>query len=58
MEKPHHKILSGFNPKLSQNLGVLGFRAPILGEHTNKVLQEAGLAEEQITLVKESGALA
>lgn len=55
---PHYQILSGIIPKLSQNLGVVGYRAPNLGEHTNKLLQEAGPTEEQITLVKKSGVLA
>jgi len=58
MEKPHHQILSGIIPKLSQNLGVVRYRAPNLSEHTNTVLPEAGFTDEQITLVKESGALA
>jgi formyl-CoA transferase len=48
----------GIIPKLSQNPGVIRYRAPTLGEHTNKVLQEAGLTEEQITLLKQSGVLA
>jgi formyl-CoA transferase len=48
----------GIIPKLSQNPGVIRYRAPTLGEHTNKVLQEAGLTEEQITLLKKSGVLA
>lgn len=48
----------GIIPKLSQNPGAIRYRAPILGEHTDKVLQAAGLTEEQITLLKKSGVLA
>jgi formyl-CoA transferase len=48
----------GIIPKLSQNPGAIRYRAPILGEHTDKVLQAAGLTEEQIALLKKSGVLA
>ena len=48
----------GIIPKLSQNPGAIRYRAPILGEHTDKVLQAAGLTEEQITHLKKSGVLA
>jgi formyl-CoA transferase len=47
----------GIIPKLSQNPGAIRYRAPTLGEHTHKVLQEAGLTEEQIMLLKKSGVL-
>ena len=48
----------GIIPKLSQNPGAIRYRAPTLGEHTEKVLQAAGLTEEQISLLKKSGVLA
>jgi formyl-CoA transferase len=48
----------GIIPKLSQNPGAIRYRAPTLGEHTDKVLEAAGLTEEQITLLKKSGVLA
>jgi len=48
----------GIIPKLSQNPGSIRFRAPTLGEHTDAVLQSAGLSEEQITILKKSGVLA
>jgi formyl-CoA transferase len=47
----------GIIPKLSQNPGSIRYRAPTLGEHTNKVLKSAGLTEEQITILKKSGVL-
>jgi formyl-CoA transferase len=48
----------GIIPKLSQNPGAIRYRAPTLGEHTERVLQAAGLTEEQISLLKKSGVLA
>jgi len=47
----------GIIPKLSQNPGSIRYRAPTLGEHTNEVLKSAGLTEEQIRILKKSGAL-
>ena len=48
----------GIIPKLSQNPGAIRYRAPTLGEHTNQVLNAAGLTDEQISLLKKSGVLA
>ncbi|OWF66066.1 formyl-CoA transferase [Polynucleobacter hirudinilacicola] len=48
----------GIIPKLSQNPGLIRYRAPTLGEHTDEVLKSAGLTEEQITTLKKSGVLA
>ena len=48
----------GVIPKLSQNPGAIRYRAPTLGEHTDEVLKSAGLTEEQITTLKQSGILA
>ena len=48
----------GIIPKLSQTPGSIRFRAPTLGEHTDAVLQSAGLSEEQIAILKKSGVLA
>jgi len=47
----------GIIPKLSQNPGSIRYRAPTLGEHTDEVLKSAGLTEEQIRILKKSGAL-
>ena len=47
----------GIIPKLSQNPGSIRYRAPTLGEHTDKVLKSAGLTEEQIAILKKSGVL-
>jgi formyl-CoA transferase len=44
-------------PILSENPGAIRDRAPILGEHTDAVLLEAGLTEAQIAALRERGIL-
>jgi len=45
-------------PQLSDNPGAITRRAPTLGEHTDAVLNEAGLTTEQIATLRARGVLA
>jgi len=49
--------MPGVVPKLSNNPGVIRYRAPTLGEHTDIILQSLGLSAEQIKALKEAGIL-
>jgi formyl-CoA transferase len=49
--------MPGVVPKLSNNPGAIRHRAPILGEHTDIILQSLGLSAEQIKALKEAGIL-
>ncbi|WP_019142503.1 CaiB/BaiF CoA transferase family protein [Noviherbaspirillum massiliense] len=48
----------GIMPKLSENPGAIRFRAPVLGEHTEQVLKDAGLTADQIAALKAKGIIA
>ncbi|RJF96842.1 CoA transferase [Noviherbaspirillum cavernae] len=48
----------GIMPKLSDTPGAIHSRAPVLGEHTGKVLAEAGLAADEIALLRARGVIA
>jgi formyl-CoA transferase len=45
----------GIIPKLSDTPGAIRFRAPVLGEHTDTILGQAGLSQEQIESLKTEG---
>jgi formyl-CoA transferase len=45
----------GIIPKLSGNPGAIHARGPTLGEHTDAILQQAGLTAEQIAALKAKG---
>jgi formyl-CoA transferase len=45
----------GIIPKLSGNPGAIHARGPTLGEHTDTILQQAGLTAEQIAALKAKG---
>ncbi|MES2536778.1 MAG: CaiB/BaiF CoA-transferase family protein [Pseudomonadota bacterium] len=48
----------GIMPKLSGNPGAIHSRAPMLGEHTQQVLANAGLSDAEIAALKEKGIIA
>lgn len=45
----------GIIPKLSGNPGAIHARGPMLGEHTNAILGQAGLSAEEIAALKAKG---
>ncbi|MEI2416702.1 CaiB/BaiF CoA-transferase family protein [Orrella sp. JC864] len=50
--------MPGVMPVLSANPGAVRQRAPRLGEHTDALLREAGLSDEQIRALREQGVIA
>jgi formyl-CoA transferase len=48
----------GIVPRLSATPGAVQHRAPHLGEHTDAVLRELGLREDQITAMRSRGVIA
>ncbi|MFA4912712.1 MAG: CaiB/BaiF CoA-transferase family protein [Burkholderiaceae bacterium] len=45
-------------PLMSHNPGAIRHRAPVLGEHTDKVLREAGIDEPTIAKLRQAGVIA
>jgi formyl-CoA transferase len=50
--------MPGIVPKLSEHPGAIRHRAPTLGEHTDKILQDAGLDAQQLTNLRSKGIIA
>ncbi len=48
-------LLPGIVPKLLASPGTLRSRAPELGEHTEEVLMELGMSEEDLERLKQKG---
>ena len=48
----------GVMPKLSGNPGAIRQRAPVLGEHTEQVLSNAGLSAAEIAALRAKGVVA
>lgn len=48
----------GIIPRMSGNPGQIHSRGPVLGEHTDKILAEAGLDAQEIALLKARGVVA
>jgi crotonobetainyl-CoA:carnitine CoA-transferase CaiB-like acyl-CoA transferase len=61
IEMPHPEIgifkTTGLPVKLSGTPGRITRRPPLLGEHTDEVLREAGFAEDEIAVWRASGVL-
>ncbi|NYE21958.1 CaiB/BaiF CoA transferase family protein [Pigmentiphaga litoralis] len=50
--------MPGIVPRLSAHPGAIRHRAPTLGEHTDQILHEAGLSNDQIALLRSKGVIA
>lgn len=61
VEQPGSKrqvAVPGIPAKLCRTPGAVRHRAPLLGEHTDEILQEAGCSSEQIAALRAAGAIA
>src|SRR5690606_35983114 len=50
-------LMHNITPRLSGTPGAVRRRAPMLGEHTEEILSEAGVSQEEIARLKHSGAV-
>lgn len=61
VELPHPEVgtfkTTGLPIKLSQTPGRIERRPPLLGEHTNEVLAELGIDEEELARLRETGVI-